>query len=77
MVSCSGLRLASFKFCEDGSLNVFRIPWTHLNFALLAIRQLNLIDEMLFTGSQLKEREQSELFKSCNIESASNFVFVS
>ena len=26
---------------------------------------------------KLKEREQSELFKSCNIESASNFVFVS
>ena len=76
-MSCFGSRLASFKFCEDGSLNVFRIPWTRLNFALLAIRQLNLIDEMLFTGSQLKEREQSELFKSCNIESASNFVFVS
>ena len=52
MVSCSGLRLPSFKFCEDGSLNVFRIPWTRLNLALLAIRQLNLIDEMLFTGSQ-------------------------
>ena len=52
MVSCSGLRLASFKFCEDGSLNVFRIPWTRLNLALLAIRQLNLIDEMLFPGSQ-------------------------
>ena len=56
MVSCSGSRLASFKLCEDGSLNVFRILWTRLNFALLAIRQLNLIDEMLFTGSQIDFR---------------------
>ena len=63
MVLCYGSRLASFQFCEDSCSNVFQIPWKRLNFALLAIRRLNLMDEMLFTGSQTdfrnKEREQA------------------
>ena len=78
MVLCYGSRLASFQFCEDSCSNVFQIPWKRLNFALLAIRRLNLMDEMLFTGSQTdfrnKEKEQASCL-SCNIEAASNFVF--